>query len=212
MLYDSIIHYTSTRRDIAIDPQQFATVIDPASIIDTSIIDLLGIQGATDDQKQQIIDDALATIHTRILARILDSIPEPEQASFDQLIDSGDNEKVKLYLIQKGIDMTRIASEEALNYKVELVGLVKDNAHNQHTVQPSVAPQQPAPQPQPTTSAQSAVTQPLSQQNVASPNRPSLHIKTTIKCRINLSTECSTNQANSPRTASSSSARRRDPA
>ncbi|PIU87051.1 hypothetical protein COS66_02930 [Candidatus Berkelbacteria bacterium CG06_land_8_20_14_3_00_43_10] len=177
LLYDSIIHYTSTRRDIAIDPQQFATVIDPASIIDTSIIDLLGIQGATDDQKQQIIDDALATIHTRILARILDSIPEPEQASFDQLIDSGDNEKVKLYLIQKGIDMTRIASEEALNYKVELVGLVKDNAHNQHTVQPSVAPQQPAPQPQPTTSAQSAVTQPLSQQNVASPNRPSLHIK-----------------------------------
>ena len=177
MLYDSIIHYTSTRRDIAIDPQQFATVIDPASIIDTSIIDLLGIQGATDDQKQQIIDDALATIHTRILARILDSIPEPEQASFDQLIDSGDNEKVKLYLIQKGIDMTRIASEEALNHKVELVGLVKDNAHNQHTVQPSVAPQQLAPQPQPTTSAQSAVTQPLSQQNVASPNRPSLHIK-----------------------------------
>lgn len=144
------------------DPQQYATVIDPASIIDKSIIELLGIQGATDDQKQQIIDDSLATIHTRIIARILDSIPEPEQAPFDQLLESGDNEKIKQYLLQKGIDVTRIASEEALNYKVEIFGLVKDNGNSVRNNQSAPQPNQPQPQqstPQPLqTSFQKTVT------------------------------------------------------
>lgn len=156
------------------DPLQFATVIDPASITDKSIIELLGIQGATDDQKQQIIDDALATIHTRIIARILDSIPEPEQAPFDQLLESGDNEKIKQYLLQRGIDVTRIASEEALNYKVEIFGLVKENANSARNIQsapqPIQQPQQPTPQPLQTSPQETVTTQHLPPQQTTTPS------------------------------------------
>ena len=100
---------------------------DPADFIDKDIFTLSGIKDISEGQKSKIMAQMTETVNTRVLARILDSLDEAGEKELGEIADSGDQKKLTAFLLSKGIDLVKIASEEALAYKVELIAMMKSD-------------------------------------------------------------------------------------
>ncbi|MFA6532091.1 MAG: DUF5663 domain-containing protein [Patescibacteria group bacterium] len=98
--------------------------IDPESLIDKDIFELLDLKDAPEDRKHQILEDMMETIQNRVVARILDSLKKEEVKEFEELLDEDDNDKVAQFLQTRNIDPVTFTAEEALNYKIEILNLI----------------------------------------------------------------------------------------
>lgn len=98
--------------------------IDPESLIDKDIFELLDLKDASEDRKRQILEDMMETIQNRVVARILDSLKEDEVKSFESLLDEDNDEKIAQFLQERDIDPVTFTAQEALNYKIEILNLI----------------------------------------------------------------------------------------
>ena len=100
------------------------TDVGSEKLLEDNIFELLGIADANEEQKNKMMADITRTIQNRVVARILDGLKDEEVPIFEDAMGK-DDEAVKQFLASKGIDLPRIATEEALSYKAELLAMVE---------------------------------------------------------------------------------------
>ncbi len=99
--------------------------INPSDFIEKDILELLHLENAPEDKKAAVIKDMIETIQNRVLARLLDSLNEPEIDTLEVMIDAHQEENVEKFLMQKDFDVKKVTAEESINYKAEIINLVK---------------------------------------------------------------------------------------
>lgn len=114
-----------------------ANFIDPQDLIDKDIFELLNMKDAPEAKKKEITDNMLQTVQNRVLARILDTLEEPEVRQYEELIDAGDEQKMVAFLNSKNIDLNNLTAEEALRYKTEIVNLISAKKDAQANTTPT---------------------------------------------------------------------------
>ncbi|OQA04302.1 MAG: hypothetical protein BWY68_00415 [bacterium ADurb.Bin400] len=98
--------------------------VDPQGLIEKNIFELLDLKDAPEETKQKMINDMVQTVENRIIARILDRLQEPEIRQFEQLLDQDDDNAIKNFFESHKIDPLQIATQEVLNYKIEIINLI----------------------------------------------------------------------------------------
>ena len=101
-------------------------IIDPEQFFDQSIFDLLEIQDFPEDKKNKIMKDMMDTINNRVIARVLDLLNENNlHEKFKSLVEENNLEEIEIFLHDQDIDLKKIAVEESLLYKMEIVNTLK---------------------------------------------------------------------------------------
>jgi hypothetical protein len=104
--------------------------IDVKNLIEDDIFDLLGLENLDDKTKDDLRINILESVSNRILLRVADLLNDEEIKHWENLLDEGNNEKIVNYLQEKNIDLKKIAIEESLIYKRQLVDTL-NKAKNQ---------------------------------------------------------------------------------
>ncbi len=95
-------------------------------IISKNIFDILGIADLPDDQKQPILQKMLQILYQRVVARIIDILPEDVMRSMKLAIDAEDEQATNALLASNGMQpFPEMMAEEALCMKYEMEALVK---------------------------------------------------------------------------------------
>ena len=89
-------------------------------LIDSSIFDLLGLQGISQSKKNELASTMMETVQGRITDRLLTEVEEENVGEFEAILDQGDDALEK-YLEARNIDFQKLVAEEIIFYKVELV-------------------------------------------------------------------------------------------
>jgi hypothetical protein len=95
--------------------------IDVKNLIEDDIFDLLGLENLDDKTKDDLRIKILESVSNRILLRVADLLNDEEIKHWENLLDEGNNDKIVNYLQEKNIDLKKIAIEESLIYKRQLV-------------------------------------------------------------------------------------------
>ena len=96
-------------------------------IIEEDILKLLGLDNASVEKKDELYKKMLSTIQNRVVVRLLDELDKDSREKFKKLLDKEKEEEIEKMLKNKGININELMAQEALIYKTEIVGLVKDN-------------------------------------------------------------------------------------
>lgn len=94
-------------------------------IMDKDILELLGVQGMSEEQKDQFYKDMLETVHRRVLSRIDKLITDEDAAEWKTIVEAKDAEGYKKFLKDHDINLDELYTEETLLYKFEMVSMVK---------------------------------------------------------------------------------------
>ncbi|MBI4948100.1 hypothetical protein HY844_00890 [Candidatus Berkelbacteria bacterium] len=93
-------------------------------VLEADLLELMGAQDATDEQKEEIYTKALKTIENKVLARVFDNLTEEEIKQWEALPEN-DGEVLKNFLEERAIDIKAFFAEEALIYKTEIASLIE---------------------------------------------------------------------------------------
>ncbi len=89
-------------------------------ILHKNIIDLLGMQGLSEEKKKEFQDNVLKAIENRTYARVLKLLEEKGRVE-----EYKKAEDIDKFLADVGIDVDKIYVEEALYYKLQMKGYGK---------------------------------------------------------------------------------------
>lgn len=104
--------------------QSQTTISD--DLMGKNIFDILGLADLPDDQKQPILQKMLQIVYQRVVARIMDVLPEDAMRQLKLAIDAEDEKTVIALLAQHGLQpFPEMMTEEALCMKYEMDALVK---------------------------------------------------------------------------------------
>ncbi len=93
-------------------------------IITKNIFDILGLADLPDDQKQPILQKMLHIVYQRVVARIIDVLPEDAMRQLKLAIDAEDEKTATALLAQHGLlPFPEMMAEEALFMKYEMDAL-----------------------------------------------------------------------------------------
>lgn len=109
--------------------------IDPQKLLDENVFTILGMDALPDEEKKQIEDTMTETIHSRVIARIMDDLGDANLEAFKQVTETGDNNLINQFIKDKGIDVEKITLEEAAIYKADLKVMIertKSDLKNNH--------------------------------------------------------------------------------
>lgn len=95
-------------------------------LFNKDIIELMGLTNLTDAEKEKLKMDMLETIQMRVMARIETQITDEDVPTWKAVVESGDQEKINEYLVNKGINIEELMAQEALVYKLEMAKGAKD--------------------------------------------------------------------------------------
>ena len=93
--------------------------------IEKDILTLMGAESMSDEEKVELYNKMLETIKSRVIIRVLDSLSEEEYANVKKALSDEDEEKFAQLVLDSGMDLSKIYSEEALLYKMEMVNLMQ---------------------------------------------------------------------------------------
>lgn len=94
-------------------------------VIGKNIFDILGLSDLTEDQKAEMLGKMLQIIYQRVVARIMDILPEDALRKLKDAIDAEDEQIVTAVLAQHGMmSFPELMTEEALFMKYEMDALV----------------------------------------------------------------------------------------
>ena len=96
--------------------------IELDSLFGTDIFELLGIQAASSERKQSILETMMDTVQNRVLARILDSLTDVQIEAFQAATAKGDDE-ARQFLADQSIDLIQLTAEEAIVYKGQILSM-----------------------------------------------------------------------------------------
>lgn len=91
------------------------------ALLQQDIFTGLGLDDLPDAERQAMLDTMLATIKDRVLARVLDELSADERAELTRLVDSDQTDAVSEFLAEHVTDLDALMTQEALQYKVEMV-------------------------------------------------------------------------------------------
>ncbi len=94
-------------------------------ILEKDIFELLDIDGASDERKQQLIQTMVTTVEARVVNRVAELLSDTEADEFKRVAEAGDPQKLADFLVETEIDLPRIVSEEATKHRIEVVQLIK---------------------------------------------------------------------------------------
>lgn len=110
-------------------PKKTSQTVASDDIIGKNIFDILGLAGLPDDQKQPILQKMLQIVYQRVVARIMDVLPEDAMRQLKLAIDAEDEKTVTALLAQHGLQpFPEMMTEEAFCMKYEMDALVKGDA------------------------------------------------------------------------------------
>lgn len=89
-------------------------------IIDKDILELVGGENMSLEQKDELYKKMMETIQTRVMTRVDDLLTDEEAADVRVLLENDDREGFEQFMVEKNIDIKQLYSEEALFYKLEL--------------------------------------------------------------------------------------------
>lgn len=96
--------------------------IDFEEVLNRDILDLLGFDGNTPQEKKaELYEKMINTIQNRLMMRILDRLSDEEVKEFNELPE--DSQVINDFFQSKNIDAAQMLAQEALIYKSELVSL-----------------------------------------------------------------------------------------
>jgi len=94
-------------------------------LLEKDIFELLGIQNASEDQKNTILTRMVQTVNMRVAQRIASELSDEEAEEFRQYCESGNSDEVARFLGERDIDLTNIVAEESTKYRVELASMIR---------------------------------------------------------------------------------------
>ena len=92
-------------------------------IIDKDILELIGGENMPPEQKDELYKTMMATIQTRVMARVDDLLSEEDAQDIKIFLEDDDKAGFEQFMTEKNIDIKLLYSEESLLYKLELVEL-----------------------------------------------------------------------------------------
>lgn len=90
-------------------------------ILEGDILDLVGLSNLPEEQKVEVRTKLMESLMNRVMIRVADIIGDAGMEEFQQTLDSGDDNAIRTYLEGQGIDLKRLAIEEAILLKTEVV-------------------------------------------------------------------------------------------
>jgi SepF-like predicted cell division protein (DUF552 family) len=92
----------------------------PTSQYRNVLFEELGLEGASDEHKAELVEQMATIVQNRIAMRIVDVLGEAQLNELNKLIEAGDDLAVGTYLEQNVPDYQAIVAEEIRRLKVEL--------------------------------------------------------------------------------------------
>lgn len=103
-----------------------ATATQTDDIISKNIFDIMGLSKLPEDQKAQMLQKMLQIIYQRVVARIMDVLPEDALRSLKDAIDAEDEQAATVVLAKHGMmSFPELMAEEALFLKYEMDALTQ---------------------------------------------------------------------------------------
>jgi len=96
--------------------------LDYKQILESDLLELMGADKVSDEDKQEIYETAFKTIENRVLARIIDELTDKDLEEFENIPES-DGEAIAKFLQERGIELEKLYAMEAITYKSELASL-----------------------------------------------------------------------------------------
>lgn len=101
------------------------TQVPADDLVTKDVFELLGIDGASDEQKDEIRARMLETIRDRVLLRIADAMSQEDFEQYKQLLEAPEGEKadtaIDAFLADRSIDLNALTVEETILVKAEAV-------------------------------------------------------------------------------------------
>lgn len=99
--------------------------MDATSILQSNIIDVLGLQNLPEPRKQELLAQMAQVIQDRILDRMIEAMSADQRKDFDALLDTDpEPEKVDAFLKTAVPVYDQIANEEVAKFKMEMTNEV----------------------------------------------------------------------------------------
>ena len=95
-------------------------------IMDKDILDLMGAQNMTPEEKEELYQKMIETIEMRVLARVDDQLSDQDVEQIKKAVEEKNKDAFFQVLTAKGIDVDKIYAEEALVYKFEMIELMNN--------------------------------------------------------------------------------------
>lgn len=124
---DSINQNTSAPANSQGSDDTQKSIDETLKFLNTDILELMGAENMTEEEKNQIYQKMMQTIQNRVLARVVDSLSEDQYSELKELLEKNNEEGFAVLAQEAGFDLPQLFSEEALLYKIEMVNLIKNS-------------------------------------------------------------------------------------
>lgn len=91
------------------------------AILQDDILVGMGLESLTESEKSALYRTMVATVQTRVLARVLDGLNETEQIALAALLERGDGPTIEAFVVEHTPNLADLIEQEALLYKSEMV-------------------------------------------------------------------------------------------
>lgn len=91
------------------------------AILRDDILVGMGLESLPETEKNALYRTMVATVQTRVLARVLDGLNQAEQASLAALLERGDGPTIEAFIVAHTPNLADLIEQEALLYKSEMV-------------------------------------------------------------------------------------------
>lgn len=110
-------------------PKKSTTPAVRDDVVNKNIFDILGLGKLPDDQKAQMLQKMLQIIYQRVVARIMDILPEEALRTLKDTIDSQNEDAATVVLKKHGLlSFPELMAEEALFLKFEMDAITVGDA------------------------------------------------------------------------------------
>lgn len=93
-------------------------------LLNLNIIDLFGLQNASEEEKKKFLEYATGLVLERVVAQIEKDLLEDKRKEFFELFKEGSPEEAKLAFLKENVpDLEEIVFEEILIFKNEAVNI-----------------------------------------------------------------------------------------
>jgi uncharacterized protein (DUF849 family) len=96
--------------------------MDTKQLLQTNVIDEMGLQNLPPDQKQALLDKMAQTVQGRVLDRVLDTLSADQRQQFESLLATdADPAKLDEFLKQNIPDYDKLVLEILMQFKQEMI-------------------------------------------------------------------------------------------
>lgn len=93
----------------------------------SNIINLLKIESASIDKKEELIETAISLVEMKVLEKIANNLKENEIEKFQDLLNEQDENKILDFLKEKNLDISEMVKNETKKVKKEIIKSSKEN-------------------------------------------------------------------------------------